>query len=138
MKYGVMGGFIKFAFAKTAFDYIEKEIPELDMPPYKQRALKAYRTIVERTPGIGSMKDNMFVMTVYAAAFVIALQDGGRKNGPGKTERPDPRGGLLPADGEGQAGKERLYRKGDRRPHQAVPVVPGSHPGIPHELVLLL
>ncbi len=73
MKYGVMGGFIKFAFAKTAFDYIEKEIPELDMPAYKQRALKAYRTIVERTPGIGSMKDNMFVMTMYAAAFVIAL-----------------------------------------------------------------
>ena len=25
MKYGIMGGFIKFAFAKTAFDYIEKE-----------------------------------------------------------------------------------------------------------------
>lgn len=26
MKYGMIGGFIKFAFAKTAFDYIEKEI----------------------------------------------------------------------------------------------------------------
>ena len=24
MKYGIMGGFIKLAFAKTAFDYIEK------------------------------------------------------------------------------------------------------------------
>lgn len=34
---------------------------------------KEYRAIVERTPGIGSMKDNMFVMTMYAAAFVIAL-----------------------------------------------------------------
>jgi hypothetical protein len=69
MKYGVTGGFIKFAFAKTAFDYISKEIPEMDMPSYKKRVLTEYRAIVERTPCIGSMKDNMFVMTMYAAAF---------------------------------------------------------------------
>lgn len=73
MKYGVLGAFIQFAFAKTAFDYIAKEIPDLDMPSCKKRALAEYRAIVERTPGIGSMKDNMFVMTMYAAAFVIAL-----------------------------------------------------------------
>ena len=36
MKYGIMGGFIKFAFAKTAFDYIEKEIPGMDMVSYKK------------------------------------------------------------------------------------------------------
>lgn len=40
MKYGMIGGFIKFAFAKTAFDYIEKEIPGIDMATYKPRALK--------------------------------------------------------------------------------------------------
>ena len=73
MKYGLLGGFIKFAFAKTAFDYIAKEIPQMDMPSYKKRVLAEYRAIVERTPGIGSMKDNMFVMTMYAAAFLIAL-----------------------------------------------------------------
>ena len=28
---------------------------------------------MERTPGIGSMKDNMFVMTMYCGAFAIAL-----------------------------------------------------------------
>ncbi len=39
MKYGVLGGFIKFAFAKTAFDYIAKEIPEMDMRSYKKRVL---------------------------------------------------------------------------------------------------
>ena len=55
MKYGMIGGFIKFAFAKTAFDYIEKEIPEIDMATYKPRAFRVYRAIVERTPGIGSM-----------------------------------------------------------------------------------
>lgn len=64
MKYGMIGRFIKFAFAKTTFDYIEKEIPEIDMKSYRQRVRKKYRAIVERTPGIGSMKDNMFVMTM--------------------------------------------------------------------------
>ncbi|MBR3423449.1 MAG: hypothetical protein IKG80_03050 [Clostridia bacterium] len=73
MKYGIMGGFIRFAFAKTAFGYIEKEIPEIDLPSYKKRVLKEYKAIVKRTPGIGSMKDNMFVVTMYAGAFLIAL-----------------------------------------------------------------
>ena len=73
MKYGVVGVFIKFAFAKTAFSYIEKTVPEMDMASYKKRVLKEYRAVVERTPGIGSMKNNMFVMTMYAGAFLIAL-----------------------------------------------------------------
>ena len=73
MKYGLLGGFIKFAFAKTAFAYVEKELPEIDMASYKKRVLAEYKAIVERTPGIGSMKDNMFVMTMYAGAFLIAL-----------------------------------------------------------------
>ena len=73
MKYGILGGFIKLAFAKTAFAYMENAIPELDMASYKKRVLKEYRAIVERTPGIGSMMDNMFVMTMYCGAFAIAL-----------------------------------------------------------------
>ena len=73
MKYGLLGRFVKFAFAKTAFDYIGKEIPEIYGEDYKKRVLKRYREITERTPGIGSMKDNMFVMTMYAGAFLIAL-----------------------------------------------------------------
>ena len=73
MRYGMIGGFIKFAFAKTAFDYIEKEIPGIKMATYKPRALREYKAIVERTPGIGSLKENMFVMTMYAGAFLIAL-----------------------------------------------------------------
>ena len=73
MKYGIIGGFIKFAFAKTAFDFVGKEIPEIDLPSYKSRVAKEYKAIVERTPSVGSMKDNMFVMTMYAAAFLVAL-----------------------------------------------------------------
>lgn len=61
MKYGIVGGFIKLAFAKTAFDYIEKEIPEMDIASYKKRVQKEYRAIVERTPGIGKMKENTAV-----------------------------------------------------------------------------
>ena len=73
MKYDLIGGFVKFAFAKTMFAYVEKEIPEIDMASYKKRVLKEYKAIVERTPGIGSMKDNMFVMTMYAGALLIAF-----------------------------------------------------------------
>lgn len=36
----MIGGFIKFAFAKTAFDYIEKEISEIDMATYQPGALR--------------------------------------------------------------------------------------------------
>ncbi|MBQ3934372.1 MAG: L-2-amino-thiazoline-4-carboxylic acid hydrolase, partial [Clostridia bacterium] len=73
MKYGFMGGFVRFAFAKTAFEYVEKEIPEIDIASFKKRVQKAYRAIVARTPGIGRLKDNMFIMTMYAGAFLIAL-----------------------------------------------------------------
>ena len=50
MKYGLLGRFVKFAFAKTAFDYIGKEIPEIYGEDYKKRVLKRYREITERTP----------------------------------------------------------------------------------------
>ena len=73
MKYGITGSFIKLAFAKTAFAYLEEAIPGLDMVSYKKRVLREYRAIVERTPGIGSMKDNMFVLTMYCGAFAITL-----------------------------------------------------------------
>ena len=69
----MLGGFIRFAFEKTAFNYIGKEIPEIDLPSYKKRALKEYKAICLRTPAIGKMKDNMFVMTMYCGAFLIAL-----------------------------------------------------------------
>ena len=73
MKYGLIGGFIRLAFAKTAFDYVAEELPEIDQASYRKHVLKEYRAIVERTPGVGSMKDNMFVMTMYCGAFAIAL-----------------------------------------------------------------
>lgn len=47
MKYGIVGAFIKTAFAKTAFEYIAKEIPDMDMPAYKKRVLSEYKAIVQ-------------------------------------------------------------------------------------------
>ena len=73
MKYGFLGAFIKFAFGKTAFGFMEKEVPVLDMADYKIRVGREYKAIVARTPCVGKMKDNMFVMTMFAGAFFIAL-----------------------------------------------------------------
>ena len=73
MKYGFMGSFVKLAFAKTAFSYLEQQLPGLDMASYRRRVLAEYKAIVARTPSVGTMRDNMFVMTMYAGAFFIAL-----------------------------------------------------------------
>lgn len=73
MKYGFMGWFIKYAFSKTAFNYIEKEIKDIDINSYKKNVLKEYKDIVKRTPSIGPLKKNMFVVTMYCGAFLIAL-----------------------------------------------------------------
>ncbi len=64
MKYGLMGRFIKTAFGKTAFGYIERELPGLDLTSYRRSVLAEYRAIVARTPSVGPMSKNMFVMRV--------------------------------------------------------------------------
>lgn len=73
MKYGIMGSFVRFAFAGTAFGYIGSQYPDLNLAEYKRRVLAEYRAIVARTPSVGPMKKNMFAMTMYAGGFFIAL-----------------------------------------------------------------
>ena len=46
-----LGGFIRLAFAETAFAFVGEAIPELDMVSCKKRVPREYRAIVERTPG---------------------------------------------------------------------------------------
>ncbi len=48
MKYGIMGAFIKLAFAKTAFNSIKKEILEIEIPLYKKQVSKEYKAIVRK------------------------------------------------------------------------------------------
>ena len=73
MKCGILGRFVRLAFAKTAFDYVGGQFPDLDLTDYKRRVLAEYKAIVARTPSVGPMRKNMFVMTMYAGAFFIAL-----------------------------------------------------------------
>ena len=73
MKYGILGRFVRLAFAKTAFDYVGGQFPDLDLTDYKRQVLAEYKAIVVRTPSIGPMSKNMFVVTMYAGAFFIAL-----------------------------------------------------------------
>ncbi len=139
MKYGILGGFIKLAFAKTAFDYVAKEIPEIDQASYQKRVLTEYRAIVERTPGIGSMKENMFVMTMYCGAFAIALY----KEADGKMDEEKLKGlihalAYCPLMVKAKQGKSAFTEKRNRKPHPAGSVVAGAYRGIPDELVLLL
>jgi len=73
MKYGFIGSFVKLAFAKTAFSYLGQHLPNVDMTSYRRRTLAEYKAIVARTPSVGPLGKNMFVMTMYAGAFFIAL-----------------------------------------------------------------
>jgi hypothetical protein len=56
MKYGAIGGFVQFVFAKTAFDYIEKVLPQTDMPSYKKRVHTKRNRQPHATGGINLKK----------------------------------------------------------------------------------
>lgn len=119
MKYGVMGSFVKLAFANTVFDYLERRLPDLDMASYKRRALSEYKAIVARSPSVGPMRDNMFVVSMYAAAFVIALY----KAEP-ELLTPDVLQGLVKAASYHAQAVWHLQtlRAGGSRPHHALPM----------------
>jgi hypothetical protein len=73
MEYGLTGALVEQEYARTAFELMAREAPGLDMTDYKARVAGEYRAIVARTPGVGPAEDNMFVPTMYMAAFFIAL-----------------------------------------------------------------
>ncbi len=60
----MIGGFIKFAFAKTAFDYIEKEIPEIEMATFEMQGAVLDRT---KTLGYGDDECNFHLMSKQRA-----------------------------------------------------------------------
>ena len=76
MKYGILGGFIKLAFANTAFAYMEDAIPELDMVSYKKRVLREYRAIVERTKTLGYVDECNFHLMSRARAEELGFMPG--------------------------------------------------------------
>lgn len=78
MKYGLIGMFIPLAFEKTAFSYLKKNSTNIDFDAYQKRVCQTYKDIVKRTPSVGPMKENMFVITMYAGAYLIAIYKEGK------------------------------------------------------------
>ncbi len=79
MKYGFVAKFIKVSFSKTAFNYLEREVPNLDIPSFRKKVFEEYRAMVERSPEVGSLRENNFVMALYAGCFFLAMYKSGRE-----------------------------------------------------------
>lgn len=69
MKYGSIGSLIPMLLDKPAYGYTKEAVPELDMKAFRKEHRKEYKAMVARTPGVGSMKDNMFTMVMYLACY---------------------------------------------------------------------
>lgn len=69
MKYGLIGALVPALFEKTVYGYTEKALPGLDRKAFKKAHHREYRAMIRRTPGVGSVKDNMFAMVMYLACY---------------------------------------------------------------------
>ena len=79
MKYGITANFVKVVFSKTAFHYMEKQAPDLDIKEFRRKVFSEYREMVKRTPEVGSLRKNAFVMALYAACFFLAMYKIGKE-----------------------------------------------------------
>ena len=69
MKLGLMGRLFPVLLGKVVYDYTVNAVKDIDIQKFKQRHLKEYKAMVARTPGVGSMKENMFAPVMYLACF---------------------------------------------------------------------
>lgn len=72
MKYGIVGAFIPLLMDKTVYSYTKEALPDVDLKAFRKRHHAEYKAIVARTPGIGSMKENMLYSTYYIACYGFA------------------------------------------------------------------
>lgn len=77
MKYGLIGSLIPMLLDKPAYGYTKEAVPELDMKAFRKEHRKEYKAMVARTPGVGSMKDNMFTMVMYLACYGFSYYKAG-------------------------------------------------------------
>lgn len=63
MKYGLVGAFIPLLMDKLVYSYTKEALPEVDLKAFKKWHHAEYKAIVARTPGIGSMKENLLYST---------------------------------------------------------------------------
>ncbi len=69
MKLGLMGRLFPVLLGKVAYDYTVTAVPGIDIRKFKKKHLKEYRAMVDRTPSVGSIKENMFAPVMYLACF---------------------------------------------------------------------
>ncbi len=69
MKYGLIGALIPMLLDKPVYAYTASVLPQIDKKEFKSMHRREYRAMIERTPGVGSMKDNMFAIVMYLACY---------------------------------------------------------------------
>ncbi len=69
MNYGLIGPMFAFLCGKPVYEYTAKALPGYNMKEFRKAHMREYRAMVERTPGAGSMKDNMFASVLYLACY---------------------------------------------------------------------
>ena len=69
MKLGLMGRLFPVLLGKVTYDYTATAVPGIDIRKFKKKHLKEYKAMVDRTPSVGSLKDNMFAPVMYLACF---------------------------------------------------------------------
>ncbi len=72
MKYGLIGALIPMLCDKPVYDYTTGVFPSMDTKAFKKAHMQEYKAMVSRTPGVGSVKDNMFAVVMYMACYGLS------------------------------------------------------------------
>jgi len=72
MKYGLIGALIPKIMDDIVYPYTKGALSDLDMKEFKKKHRAEYKAMVERTPGIGGMKENMLCTTAFIACYGFA------------------------------------------------------------------
>lgn len=72
MKYGLVGAAIPLLLDKIVYAYTAKALPDIDLALFKKRHRAEYKAMVERTPGVGGIKENILCSTMYIACYGFA------------------------------------------------------------------
>ena len=69
MKLGIIGRLFPLMFSSVVYGYTAKAVPGMDIRAFKKKQMREYKAMAARTPGVGSMKENMFAPVMYLACF---------------------------------------------------------------------
>jgi len=69
MKYYPIGPLVDIMFGKAVKKYTKNALSEIQWNTFHKEHMKQYKAMVERTPSIGNMKENMFAFVMYLACY---------------------------------------------------------------------